>query len=261
MRMKEEYSQKSNQSSKDVEDEVSDGSLIWSQSQWRQFIVVFTMATIIVSGLFWIFLIRQEIGLQRHYTVLSEQFDKEWSYLQKLSRLYQVQLLSEQEGSQEAVFNGRRLNLSFSYPKVWGQFEESPQQTFHTAIRLKNDTLEKLLGAYNRAPPTEYISGWDSVAIGTWSKEDVGRVCERNTFADTCLTLTTKSGVKYARIRYDHFLLVGGAVSDVVIYVFAHPEGEFPAMALSNIGLRKSGIPHRISEMDVLMESMVFQKL
>lgn len=243
-----------------VPDEDSAGALFWSKSQWRQFITVFTMATIVVSGTFWFFLIRQEIGIRQRYTALSVQFDREWSYLQKLARLERIRLVSGQDGTNEAVFTGRRLNVSFSYPKAWGEFEESKPTTYYMSAGLKRGTLERFIGAYNRQPPISHGSGWDSVAVGMWTPDDIERVCERNTLADTCLTLTTRSGIRYARIRYDHFLEVDGAVDDVVIYVFVNPESEFPAMALSNIGLRKSSIPHRISDMDAIMESMVFHR-
>lgn len=258
--MKGENTQKKKKVQELGPDEEATSTILWSRSQWRQFIVVFTVAVIVTSGLFWIFLIRQEIGLQRHYELLSRQFDQEWAYLQKLSRLHQIQRISEQEGSDEAVFNGESLGLSFSYPKTWGEFKELNALTYYTSVGLKRGTLEKIIGAYNDIPPADYISGWDAAAVGIWTPEDIDRVCERNTLANTCLTLTTKSGIRYARIRYTHFLELDGYINDVVIYIFVNPEGDFPAIAFSNIGLRKSGIPHRISEMDATMESIVFQK-
>jgi len=162
---------------------------------------------------------------------------------------------------QEAVFEGHVLDLAFSYPKPWGEFEESKPSTYYVSAGLKRGTLERLIGAYSQDPPPGHATGWDTVAVGAWTADDIDRVCARNTLADTCLTLTTRSGIRYARIRYDHYLEVGDAVDDVVIYVFANPESDFPAMAMSNIGLRKSGIPHRISDMDAIMESMVFKRL
>lgn len=89
--------------------------------------------------------------------------------------------MSEQGGSQEAVFNGSSLNLSFFYPKAWGEFKESTSQTFYTSVSLKRGTLEKLIGAYRETPPPEYISGCDAVAVGIWTPDDIAYVCERNT--------------------------------------------------------------------------------
>lgn len=242
-------------------DESSLSSVIWSRSQWRQFLTVFTVLVIVVSGAFWIFLYEQELRSQRYYRELYRQFDQEWAYLQKLARLDRIRQITEQEGVQEAVFDSSHLDLSFSYPKPWGDFEESKPTTYHVSAGLKRGTEERLIGAYNQDPPPGHVSGWDSAAVGIWEEDDIDRVCARHTLADTCLTLTTSTGIRYARIRYANWLEVHDSVENVVIYIFVNPESEFPAMALSNIGLRKSHIPHLISDMDAIMDSMVFRKL
>lgn len=234
----------------------------WSRGQWREFMWIFGLIFAAINALFWLGLINQEVKIRRAYEELFVRFDTEWEYLQRLTALMRIEGgFLENEENALAAFRGRHLGISFAYPAIWGEFEESLPKSHSVSAQFKRGYFAHIAGGYRAEPPLEHGRYWDRVAVGIALPEDVQDLCaEYSAQATTCLNLRTASGIAYVRMRYDVYNDPNGySVRDAVVYVFARPGGDFPGIAISNIELRKSGIPHDIAEMDRLMESVILE--
>lgn len=234
----------------------------WTRGQWGQFMWVFGLVFVAINALFWIGLINQEVRIRRAYEKVFLSFDREWEYLQRLTALLRIEAgYASSEERPLVVFRGRHLGISFAYPGIWGEFEESFPKSYYVSAQFKRGYFAHIAGAYSDEPPLEHDRFWDRLAVGVELPDDLEEICaDLSRIATTCLKLETASGIRYVRVRYDVYNDPNGySVRDAVIYVFARPGGDFPGVALSNIELRRAGIPHDIAEMDRLMESVVLE--
>lgn len=232
----------------------------WTRARWRRFLLAFGALFLAANAVFWYHLARVE-STARLYEERLRRFDQEWAYLQRLALLQRIEqgLLTEEE-EPRAVFRGRHAGISFAYPAVWGELVESEAAAHYVSVRFRRGEASRLLGAFAGVPDPMLITGWDSIAANVRTPEDVRNACATQTLADTCLTITNSSGLRYARIRYREFREVRETLNDVVLYVFANPGGDFPGIALGNVELRRLGVPHSIADMDALMDSVILER-